>query len=85
MKNLFQKFKNGLQDPPYNFIIQTAPFRQPHSDPRRWETVEKDFHWHIELMPRLTQVAGFEKGTGFYICSIPPESMAEYLRGVEAK
>lgn len=85
MKNLFQKFKNGLQDPPYNFIIQTAPFRQPHPDPHRWETVEKDFHWHIELMPRLTQVAGFEKGTGFYICSIPPESMAEYLKGVEVK
>ena len=83
MKILFQKFKNGLQDPPYNFIIQTAPFRQPHPDPRRWETVEKDFHWHIELMPRLTQVAGFEKGTGFYICSIPPEHMAEYLREIK--
>ncbi len=82
VKILLMKFKNGLNDPPYNFILQTSPFRQPHSDPHRWETLKQDFHWHIELMPRLTQVAGFEKGTGFYICSVPPEYMAEYLRGI---
>jgi UDPglucose--hexose-1-phosphate uridylyltransferase len=42
-----------------------------------------DFHWHIELMPRLTRIAGFEWGTGFYINPTAPEEAAKYLREVE--
>jgi len=82
MKILLQKLQLGLDDPSYNFVIQTAPFYRGNSDGKKWKTVKKDYHWHIELMPRLTNIAGFEKGTGFYICAIPPENMAEYLREV---
>ncbi|MCK7519279.1 MAG: hypothetical protein MZV64_16935 [Ignavibacteriales bacterium] len=38
------------------------------------------YHWHIELMPKLTHVAGFEWGSGFYINPTPPEDAAKYLR-----
>ena len=31
------------------------------------------YHWHLEMIPRLTHVAGFEWGTGFYINPTPPE------------
>jgi UDPglucose--hexose-1-phosphate uridylyltransferase len=41
------------------------------------------YHWHFEIMPKLTKVAGFEWGTGFYINPTPPEEAAEYMR--EAK
>ncbi|MDO8580432.1 MAG: galactose-1-phosphate uridylyltransferase, partial [Candidatus Omnitrophota bacterium] len=85
LKTLLVKFKEGLDDPAYNFYLQTAPFRRPDPDYKRWENLDKDFHWHIELMPRLTRIAGFEKGTGFYISAVPPESMAEYLREIEFK
>jgi len=80
MKFNLKKFQTRLDDPAYNFVIQTAPFRRPSLKNQKWQTISKDYHWHIELMPRLTRVAGFEKGTGFYICAIPPEDMAEYLR-----
>jgi UDPglucose--hexose-1-phosphate uridylyltransferase len=82
LKDILSRFKVGLGDPAYNYIIQSAPF---HSGKRsdKWKTLEQDYHWHIELMPRLTQAAGFEKGTGFYICPIPPEATAEYLREVQ--
>ncbi|MCK5180887.1 MAG: galactose-1-phosphate uridylyltransferase [Candidatus Omnitrophica bacterium] len=83
MKMLLKKFQQGLDDPAYNFVVQTAPFVRGSLGKRKWESIERDYHWHIELMPRLTRVAGFEKGTGFYICAIPPEDMAEYLREVE--
>ncbi len=83
MKVLLTKLQQGLEDPAYNFVIQTAPFARRGPDAEKWQTIEQDYHWHIELMPRLTRVAGFEKGTGFYICSIPPENMAEYLREIE--
>jgi UDPglucose--hexose-1-phosphate uridylyltransferase len=38
------------------------------------------YHWHIEILPKLTQVAGFEMGSGFYINPTAPEDAAHYLR-----
>lgn len=69
-----RKLKQVLDDPPYNYIIHTSSF--PEQD-------REYYHWHIEIMPKLTKVAGFEWGTGFYINPTPPEAAAEYLR--EAK
>ncbi len=82
MKELLLRFKIGLNDPAYNYIIQSAPF-QDGGGYREYPTIEEDFHWHIELIPRLTRVAGFERGTGFYINPIPPEMTAEFLRDVK--
>jgi len=82
IKKVLMKLKKGLNDPPYNYILHTAPFR--HSTKSSyWKTVDVDYHWHIEIMPRLTRVAGFEWGTGFYICPLPPENAAKFLREVE--
>jgi UDPglucose--hexose-1-phosphate uridylyltransferase len=81
LKRVLMKMKKGLNDPPYNYILHTAPFRRPKVG--YWKSIEQDYHWHIEIMPRLTRVAGFEWGTGFYICPLPPESAAKFLREVE--
>jgi UDPglucose--hexose-1-phosphate uridylyltransferase len=81
MKIVLSKIKNGLHDPPYNYIIHTAPFRRPKVG--YWQSIDVDYHWHIEIMPRLTRVAGFEWGTGFYICPLPPESAAKFLQEVQ--
>ena len=78
IKKVLVRLKTILNDPPYNYIIHTAPFRRPHSG--YWSTIDDDYHWHIEIIPRLTQVAGFEWGTGFYICPSVPEEAAKYLR-----
>jgi UDPglucose--hexose-1-phosphate uridylyltransferase len=64
----------ALDGPAYNYIIHTAPFDHgelPH------------YHWHIEVIPRLTKVAGFEWGSGFYINPVPPENAASFLREVD--
>ncbi|WP_165064624.1 galactose-1-phosphate uridylyltransferase [Paludisphaera rhizosphaerae] len=69
------KLELALDSPAYNYIVHTAPFDHaglPH------------YHWHIEVIPRLTKVAGFEWGTGFYINPVPPEQAAAFLREVEA-
>ena len=81
VKRILSKIKKLLNDPPYNYIIHTAPFRRPH--PGYWSTIEEDCHWHIEITPRLTKVAGFEWGTGFYICPTLPEAAAKFLRETE--
>lgn len=81
MKKVLAKLKKGLNDPPYNYILHTAPFRSQKLG--YWKTIDYDYHWHIEIIPRLTRVAGFEWGTGFYICPLPPEDAAKFLREVE--
>jgi len=81
LKAVLSKLKKGLNDPDYNYVIHTAPFRRQKMG--YWKTIDQDYHWHIEIMPRLTKVAGFEWGTGFYICPLPPEETAKFLREVE--
>lgn len=74
LRQVLNKLELALDSPPYNYIIHTAPFDHqelPH------------YHWHIEIIPRLTKVAGFEWGSGFYINPVPPEEAAAYLRDVE--
>jgi UDPglucose--hexose-1-phosphate uridylyltransferase len=74
LRETLLRIKIVLSDRSYNFIIHTSPFDNESHD---------YYHWHIEIMPRLTRVAGFEWGTGFYICPIPPEDAAKYLREIE--
>ncbi len=63
-----------LGSPPFNFILHTSPLH---------ERTGEFYHWHFEIMPKLTQVAGFEWGTGFYINPVPPEEAAAFLRDAE--
>jgi len=76
-----QRLRNLLGDVPYNFILKTAPnpVVRP-GKPGYWTTLQYDYHWRIAVLPRLTRVAGFEWGTGFYINPMPPEQAAQYLR-----
>jgi UDPglucose--hexose-1-phosphate uridylyltransferase len=80
IRKVLSKLKKGLNDPPYNYVIHTAPFRREKLG--YWKTIDQDYHWHIEIIPRLTRVAGFEWGTGFYICPLPPEDAANFLREI---
>jgi UDPglucose--hexose-1-phosphate uridylyltransferase len=76
LKNVLGKLELALDDPPYNYIIHTAPFDTkeiPH------------YHWHIEIIPRLTRIAGFEWGSGFYINTVLPEKAAAFLREVDTE
>ena len=75
-----EKLAVALNKPQYNFLIHSAP----NLFPRRgyWQTIHDDYHWHFEIIPRLTKVAGFEWGTGFYINPTAPEEAAKYLREV---
>ncbi|HTU00945.1 MAG TPA: DUF4931 domain-containing protein, partial [Candidatus Sulfotelmatobacter sp.] len=73
LRDVLLRMEKVLTNPPYNLIIHSTPLR---------ETDSRYFHWHIELMPKLTHVAGFEWGSGFYINPTPPEEAAKYLRDI---
>jgi UDPglucose--hexose-1-phosphate uridylyltransferase len=70
----------ALGDPAYNYVVTTAPNAVPRpGKPGYWGTLERDFHWHIEIIPRVTRIAGFEWGTGFYINPVAPEDATDFL------
>lgn len=69
-----RRLDRALGAHPYNFILHTSPLH---------ERTGEFYHWHIEIMPKLSQVAGFEWGTGFYINPVLPEDAAAFLRDVD--
>ena len=83
VREVITRMKKSLNDPPYNYLLHTAPaYQHQRRRPGYWSTIEADWHWHIEILPRLTRVAGFEWGSGFYINPTPPEDAARFLREV---
>ena len=78
LKAVLDKQKKILNDPPFNYYIHQGP--NPHLPHEAWVNLEKSYHWHLEIIPILTRVAGFEWGTGFYINPLPPETAASFLR-----
>lgn len=69
-----KKLETLLPGQPYNYILHTSPCSESYKD---------FYHWHIEIIPKLTKTAGFEWGSGFYINPTPPEDAAEALRKTE--
>ena len=61
----------ALDRPAYNYIIHSEPF-----------AVRGDvaYHWHVEVVPRVTSIAGFEWGSGCAINPVRPEDAAKLLK-----
>jgi len=75
LQGVLQRTFTVLPDLPYNIMLHNAPFS---------DDCDRYYHWHFEITPQLTRVAGFEWGTGFYINPTPPEEAARLLREVSA-
>lgn len=73
LKDCLLRIKKALNIPPYNFIIHTTPITLRGIE---------FYHYHLEIIPVLTHIAGFEWGTGFYINPTAPEESASYLKNI---
>jgi len=74
LQRTMKQIDKVLDYPPYNIMLHTSAFN---------DEVNEHYHWHLEIMPKLTKIAGFEWGSGFYINPTPPEEAAKFMR--EAK
>ncbi len=65
------RMKRCLSNPSYNFYLHTSPinYGRPNC-----------YHWHIEIIPKLTRSIGFEWGTGLQIVPTFPHEAARFLR-----
>jgi UDPglucose--hexose-1-phosphate uridylyltransferase len=71
--DILRRMNKALQFPPYNLLVHSAPVA---------ELAGEYYHWHVEIIPKLTKVAGFEWATGFYLNPTSPEEAAQVLRDI---
>lgn len=76
-----RKLSGALDHPPYQLHLTTAPTRTGRLD--QWGSIDRDFRWHVEILPRLYPMHAFELATGTWLNSVWPETAAEYLRTVD--
>ncbi len=70
VKSVLGKLRVSMEDFSYNLIVHSMPVQ---------DAPAAHYHWHVEIMPKLSQAAGFEWGTGFYINTVSPEDAAKMM------
>lgn len=76
VRSILRRLGGVVEDPAYNYVLHTLPLRT-ESSASHWQPA---YHWHVEILPRLTGVAGFEFATGCFANPVPPEEAAARLR-----
>jgi len=71
LQDVLKKIKKVLKNPSYNYYLHTAPIGYANL---------ACYHWHIEIIPKLTRSVGFEWGTGLHIVPTFPQDAARFLR-----
>lgn len=71
LRETLVRLKRSLNGPAFNYFIHSNPIESSENH---------CYHWHIEILPKLIQVGGFEWGSGSYINTVTPEQSARSLR-----
>ncbi len=74
LRRVLLRHKYALGNAAYNYMFHSSPFGLEKNP---------EYHWHLEIIPRITRVAGFEWGTGFYINPTSPEESTSILRSID--
>ena len=74
LRDVLRRLYIGLHDPDYNYVIRSAPL---------YDIGREYLHWYVTIIPRVTQTAGFEMGSGMFINTALPEESAAFLRDVD--
>lgn len=77
LQEVVRRLQKQLAPLSYNLLLHTAPSGHLLSGC----PYDECYHWHFELVPRSTQLAGFEWATGMHINPLSPERAAARLRG----
>jgi UDPglucose--hexose-1-phosphate uridylyltransferase len=80
LRDVLRKLDQTLGGPPYNLSLQDRPFLRPRAG--YWNTIEEDFHWHMEILPQVVRVTGFEWASEFFYNPVPPEIATRCLSPV---
>lgn len=68
--DVLRRLDRALEHPPYSLVIHSAPVADGH----------EFYHWHVEILPRVTRTGSLEWTTGFHMNPTRPEDAAQFLR-----
>jgi UDPglucose--hexose-1-phosphate uridylyltransferase len=74
LRTTLLKLYRGLDNPDFNLVIDSAPVGEEHTHLYRW---------HIRIIPRIAEAAGFEIGSGVYINTALPEETARFMHDLK--
>jgi len=80
LKTALGALKEGLLNPSYGVVLHTVPNTVPRPD--YWHTIHQDYHWHLEICPRVRRSTGMEMGSGFFLNPVLPEEASAFLREI---
>lgn len=84
LRDAIRRLRLGLGDLPYNLCLFIEPNVRAEGWPGGYfDTLEKDFQWYVELIPRLAPQGGVEWGGELYVNSTLPEDAAAHLRQLD--
>jgi UDPglucose--hexose-1-phosphate uridylyltransferase len=77
MKRLIGGLKHLPGSEGYIVSVHTAPYRKPKAD--AWKTIALDYHWHVQIRPRMDLLNGLKESGGFHLNPITPEEAAKTI------
>lgn len=75
LKSVMARIDWALERPACNIVLHTAPWGVTSG-----ADAESAFHWHVEIIPRVTRYGGLEWGSGVHRNPVSPEQAAAALR-----
>lgn len=79
LRDVLERLDHTLGSPPYNLSLHNTPRLRRRAG--YWNTIEQDFHWHLDILPQVFRTTGFEWASGFFYNPVPPELAARCLTG----
>jgi UDPglucose--hexose-1-phosphate uridylyltransferase len=76
LKTTLLKLYKGLDNPDFNMVIDSSPVGEEHTD---------FYQWHMRIIPRISEIAGFEIGSGININTALPEETAKFMRELKVE
>jgi UDPglucose--hexose-1-phosphate uridylyltransferase len=70
--DVLRRLNRALENPPYAMAIHSASVMDGHDF----------YHWHIEILPRVSRSGGLEALAGLYLNPTRPEDAVQFLRGL---
>ena len=74
IRSVLARIDWALERPAYNLVLYTGPLTGE---------ADRSFHWHLEILPRVTRYSGLEWGSGMHRNPVAPEDAAVMLRDRE--
>lgn len=70
----------ALRGVSYNLFLKTVPPKREARTPDFYHKLDEFYQWHIEIVPRIPVIGGFELSSGMYVNTVTPEDSANFLR-----